>query len=98
LSILTDTPINAAERRRPAVLTASGIDDAMTNATVTFADSARHTVTVAASTGTVDLDMFVSGVIRSTLTVTDAAGNIASVSGAPIALDTVNGSDQSDRI
>ena len=55
-------------------------------------------VTVAAASGTANLISFVSGQINSTLNVTDAAGNTASAPGAPITLDTVNGSAEDDTI
>ena len=69
-----------------------------TNATVIFSDSVGHMVTVAAASGSVFLDSFVSGEIHSTLNATDAAGNTASAPGAPITLDTVNGSPEDDTI
>ena len=40
---------------------------------VYLTDAVGHAITVAASTGTINLDTFVSGIIRSTLAVTDAA-------------------------
>jgi Ca2+-binding RTX toxin-like protein len=98
LSILSDTSINASERREPVVFTTSGIDGDVTSTTVRFTDSVGHSIVVAASAGFVVFDSFVSGQIASTVTVTDAAGNTASAPGAPITLDLVNGTDGPDRL
>jgi Ca2+-binding RTX toxin-like protein len=69
--------------------TTSGIDGDVTSATVTFTDSAAHTITVAASSGIADLSSFVDGAVNSVLNVTDGAGNTASAAGAPVDLHKI---------
>src|SRR5205814_9787674 len=96
LSIL-DTTVNAAERTKVSFIT-TGIDPDVVSATVTFTDSVGHSVTVAATAGTVDLSSLVSGMVDSLLKVIDASGNAASAAGAPIHLDDVNGSAGDDTI
>ena len=95
---IPDTSIHAGERRRAVAFSTSGIDADATSATVTFTDSVGHMVTVAAASGTANLISFVSGEVTSTVDVTDAAGNTISIPGAPITLDTVNGSAEGDTI
>src|SRR5262249_60117886 len=73
---ITDTTINNSEKTAVA-FTTSGLDADLTSATVTFTDSANHTVTVAASAGTADLSTLADGPISSVLNVTDDAGNTA---------------------
>ena len=69
---------------RSVTFTTSGIDDDVSNATVTFTDSGGHTVTVAASSGVAILTGFGDGPVSSVLNVTDNAGNMASASGVSI--------------
>jgi Ca2+-binding RTX toxin-like protein len=94
---IADTAINAAERMNVA-FTTSGIDADVVTATVTFTDTAGHTVTVEASAGVADLSSLDSGTVAAVLDVIDASGNKASVAGAPIDLDKVNGSEGDDVI
>ncbi len=76
--------------RKTVTFTVSGIDSdvASANATVTFTDSASHTVTVAASSGIADLSTLIDGPVSSILNVADGVGNTASVAGMSINLDT----------
>ncbi|TIL63115.1 calcium-binding protein, partial [Mesorhizobium sp.] len=94
---IDDTAINAAERKRVGFTTV-GIDADVVSAIVTFTASDGGTVTVAASAGFADLSSLVSGRVDTLITVVDASGNTASVAGAPIELDNVNGSEADDRI
>ncbi len=57
---IPDTTINAAESTQVGFVV-SGIDPDVVSTTVTFTDSAGHTVTVDASDGVADLSSFVSG-------------------------------------
>jgi len=70
-----DTLIGGVHGADRTAFTTSGIDGDVTSATVTFTDSAAHTITVAASSGIADLSSFVDGAVNSVLNVTDGAGN-----------------------
>ena len=68
----------------------SGIDSdvAASDVIVSFTDESAMTVTASAADGTVDLSSLADGTVLTSVTATDDAGNIATVSGADITLDT----------